>query len=81
MVLFVVDLRDETSFLVDAGGTNTGSWSVSFAPRLERVASRRVAQHPAGYHGDPSVMARPAHRQPHPIMPTLYLLIPTTHLV
>lgn len=55
-----------TALLVGACGTNTDSWSASFAPRLEPVASRRVAQHSAGDCGDPSAMARPAHSQPHP---------------
>ena len=31
---------------IGAGGTNTDSWSVSFPPRLELVASRRVAPTP-----------------------------------
>lgn len=53
-----------SSLLAGAGGTNTDSWGVSFAPRLELVASRRVAQHSAGDRVDPSAMARPAHRCP-----------------
>lgn len=52
---------------VGAGGTNTDSWSMSFAPCQELVDSRRVAQHPAGYRGCPSALARPSHRLPHPI--------------
>lgn len=36
-----------TQLLVGAGGTKTDSWSMSFAPRLEPVASRRVSQHSA----------------------------------
>lgn len=36
-----------TELLVGAGGTKTDSWSMSFAPRLELVASRRVSQHSA----------------------------------
>lgn len=66
----VVVVRGEnkvsTPLLVGACGKNTDSWSVSFAPRLEPVASRRVAQHSAGDCRDPSAMARPAHRQSHP---------------
>lgn len=54
-----------TTWLVGAGGTTTDSWSASLTPRLELVASRRVAQHPAGYRRDPSAMARPGYRLPH----------------
>lgn len=67
-------LEVTTLLLAGAGGTNTDSWNVSFAPCLELAASCRVAQHPAGYCGDPSAVARPAH--PVPFVP-----ITTSHPV
>lgn len=63
-------LEVTTLLLAGAGGTNTDSWSVSFAPCLELAASCRVAQHPAGYCGDPSAVARPAHKCPHAPCPS-----------
>lgn len=63
-------LEVTTLLLAGAGGTNTDSWSVSFAPCLELAASCRVAQHPAGCCGDPSAVARPAHKCPHAPCPS-----------
>lgn len=53
-----------------AGGTNTDSWGVSFSPCLELAASRRVARELGGCRGDPSAMARPAHKRPHAPSPS-----------
>lgn len=71
-------------FLVGVGGTNTDSWSRSFAPRLELEAPRRVAQHPAGYRGGPICcgkacsLSNTTSKRDHPILNSTHLLLPVT---